>query len=169
MRLDPNRLEKIARMLRELDGVTRIRDCADYPQHGDTSVLLHCAAVAYYACTLLDALHVSYDERSLLRGALLHDYFLYDWHHQQRAKGEGLHGFTHAATALRNAKACVELTPTEENVIARHMFPLNLKPPACREAWAVCLADKYCALTETLCRNCYAEVRAMCRGILGVC
>lgn len=42
------------------------------------------------------------------------------------------------------------LTPREENIIARHMFPLVPLPPTCREAWLVCAADKYCALLETL-------------------
>ena len=32
----------------------------------------------------------------------------------------------------------------------RHMFPLVPVPPTCREAWIVCLADKWCALRETV-------------------
>lgn len=35
-------------------------------------------------------------------------------------------------------------------MIARHMFPLTPIPPGCREAWLVCLADKWCAMKETL-------------------
>lgn len=30
------------------------------------------------------------------------------------------------------------------------MFPLVPVPPTCREAWIVCLADKWCALRETI-------------------
>ena len=37
-----------------------------------------------------------------------------------------------------------------KNIIARHMFPLIPVPPQCREAWIVCLADKWCALGETV-------------------
>ena len=29
-------------------------------------------------------------------------------------------------------------------------FPLVPVPPTCREAWIVCLADKWCALRETI-------------------
>ena len=29
-------------------------------------------------------------------------------------------------------------------------FPLVPVPPTCREAWIVCLADKWCALCETV-------------------
>ena len=30
------------------------------------------------------------------------------------------------------------------------MFPLVPVPPTCREAWIVCMADKWCALCETV-------------------
>ena len=61
-----------------------------------------------------------------------------------------LHGFRHPFTALRNAEADFSLTARERNIIVRHMFPLVPIPPTCREAWIVCLADKYCALRETV-------------------
>ena len=38
----------------------------------------------------------------------------------------------------------------ERDVIAKHMFPLTLRPPRFRESWIVCLADKWCPLEETL-------------------
>ena len=80
--------------------------------------------------------------------ALLHDYFLYDWH--KADPSHRLHGFYHPGTALRNARQDFALTPREENIIHRHMFPLTPMPPATREAWIVCLADKYCAAAETV-------------------
>ena len=88
------------------------------------------------------------DEKSLIRGALLHDYFLYEWH--EKDKSHRLHGFYHPSTALRNAKEDFDLNPIEENMIARHMFPLTPIPPRYKEAWILCLADKYCATVETL-------------------
>lgn len=62
--------------------------CAAFVQHGDTSCLLHCVAVAYYSAAILDLLRIRYDRRALVRGALLHDFFLYDWHNHSRAPGE---------------------------------------------------------------------------------
>lgn len=85
-----------------------------------------------------------------VRGALLHDYFLYDWH--QPHKEYGLHGFTHPSTALRNAVQDFDLNAVERNIIARHMFPLVPIPPRYRESVIVCLADKFCSLNETFSR-----------------
>ena len=88
--------------------------------------------------------------RALVRGALLHDYFLYDWHAFDGG-AHRLHGLFHAGRALKNARAEHALSPIEENAIHRHMFPLTPIPPRCREGWLVCLADKACALCEVFC------------------
>ncbi len=127
-------------------GLTR-----QFIQHGDVTVFAHVNAVAVTAARMADALaHVGIgtDRSSLIRGALLHDYFLYDWHDPDPS--HRLHGFRHPFTALRNAEADFSLTACERNIIVRHMFPLVPIPPTCREAWIVCLADKYCALRETV-------------------
>lgn len=117
-------------------------------QHGSTTVFAHCVKVACFSLFLANKLHLTVDVRALLRGALLHDYFLYDWH--EKNAGHRFHGFTHPGTALKNAQEDFRLTPVEQNIIARHMFPLCPIPPRCREAWLVCVADKYCALLETV-------------------
>ena len=116
-------------------------------QHGKVSVYAHCVSVADTACVLAETLHLRVNERALIRGALLHDYFLYDWH--DKANGHHWHGFTHPGTALHNASEDWKLTPVEREIIKKHMFPLTPIPPTCREAWLVCLADKICAAKET--------------------
>lgn len=118
-----------------------------YIQHGSVSVLRHCIAVAICSCKIADTFHLQVDRKALIRGALLHDYFLYDWHIPD--KEHELHGFTHPFTARDNAKRDYMLSPREENIIVRHMFPLVPIPPTCTEAWIVCLADKICASQET--------------------
>ena len=87
---------------------------------------------------------------ALVIGALLHDYFLYDWHD---GKGRHLHGFTHPECAFRNAEKDYTLSPRVKNIIIRHMFPLTPVSPTCTEAWIVCIADKICAIEETLFRR----------------
>lgn len=86
------------------------------------------------------------DSASLIRGALLHDYFLYDWHRAEEA-GKW-HGFRHAQRALDNAQRDFHLNAVERDVIRKHMFPLNLRPPRYRESVLVSCADKLCALGE---------------------
>ena len=128
-------------------------------QHGDTTVLLHCLAVAYFSLKLVRLLRIRCDRKSLVRGALLHDYFLYDWHIPDST--HKLHGFHHPRRALSNARADVPLNPTEADIIAHHMFPLTPAPPHSREALVVCVVDKGCGLYETLRRNTYPGLRRL--------
>lgn len=126
---------------------TRLGKCREFMQHGKTSVLHHSIMVAYTSCKLFDMLRIKYSEGELIRGALLHDYFLYDWH--EKNEYHRLHGFTHPSRALRNAKEELSLTHTEEEIIKKHMFPLTIIPPTVREGVAVCITDKLCSVYET--------------------
>ncbi len=119
-------------------------------QHGSISVHRHCVDVALASVKIKRKFNIKCSEIEMIRGALLHDYFLYDWHTYKPAKREKLHGFTHAAKALENATHEYILTPKERDIIQKHMWPLNLKAPKCKEAWIVTIADKYCSLMETL-------------------
>lgn len=137
--------------LENLSKKSKLRRMERYIQHGDTSCLKHTIAVAYYSIKLADFLKIKYKKRDLIRGALLHDYFLYDWH--DGTKGRKVHGFTHPKAALRNADRDFTLTNIERDIIKKHMFPLTLVPPMCREGWIVCTVDKACSLYETLKRK----------------
>lgn len=117
-------------------------------QHSSVSVYDHSVHVAKISLALSRKFRLPVKERSLVRGALLHDYFLYDWHVADPS--HRLHGFIHAKIALKNARADFSLNKTEENIILRHMFPLNPIPPTCLEGWVVCVADKYCAAEEVM-------------------
>ena len=103
----------------------------------------HFSLRMYPAARLNIRIHI----RQMIRGALLHDYFLYDWHKQEVP--HRFHGFTHPKTALRNAERDFDLSERECDIISKHMFPLTLVPPMHRESWIVSMADKYCALRET--------------------
>lgn len=118
-------------------------------QHGNMTVNSHCMNVARYSIAISEKLRIRCNERELIRGALLHDYFLYDWHSKEHVQLYKLHGFFHPGTAYRNASLEYELTPREADIIRKHMWPLTIVPPACREAWIVTAADKWCSLLET--------------------
>ena len=110
-------------MIRHLEQQGRLGEEKNYIQHGTTTVFAHSVRVASLSLKLAKKLHLRVNRKSLLRGALLHDYFLYDWHEKDRS--HRLHGLYHAGTALKNAKKDFHLNKLEENIIARHMFPLN--------------------------------------------
>ena len=152
---DVVRAEKIAQEVdyaaRQLAQAGRLDLTREFIQHGDVTVYAHVTSVARASLSFAERLGrvgIFVDRASLLRGALLHDYFLYDWH--EKDASHKWHGFHHPAAALRNASADFGLSPRERDVIAKHMFPLTLRPPRFRESWIVCLADKWCALEETL-------------------
>ena len=122
-------------------------------QHGDVSVMEHSISVSMMSVKLAKLTHLKYDYYSLVRGSLLHDYFLYDWH--EKDSNHKLHGFRHADRALTNAANDFSINPIEANMIMRHMFPLNIRPPKTREAIILCIADKICAAKETVSRPFY--------------
>ena len=116
-------------------------------QHGNMTVHNHCMDVARYSLLINKKLHVNCNKRDLIRGALLHDY----WHDKEAlANRQRLHGFHHPVTALHNAEKEFRLNNRQRDIIRKHMWPLSVVPPMCREAWVVTAADKYCSLMETL-------------------
>ena len=128
-----------------------------FTQHGNVSVFAHSMAVAAYSKRLAEKLHIKHDTNSLVRGAMLHDFFLYDWHETSNI-GDGLHGFAHPYTASKNAIREFRLSPRELDIIRKHMWPLTFtKLPKYRESWLVCAVDKYCSLLETFKLNNYND------------
>ncbi|MFR7592948.1 MAG: HD domain-containing protein [Longibaculum sp.] len=123
----------------------------NFIQHGELSCYHHSLFVAYISLLIAQKMHLKVDVRSLIRGALLHDFFLYDWHlpspHNKR------HAFSHPYRAYLNASLEFEMSEREKDIIIKHMFPLTLKFPKYRESYIVLLADKYCAVYETLAWN----------------
>ena len=61
--------------------------------------------------------------------------------------------------ALKNAKRDFRLTDREQDIIAKHMFPLTPALPKYRESVLVCLVDKWCSTYEVFSRNPYGELR----------
>ena len=102
-------------------------------QHANVSTYDHSISVATMSLTLAAIFRVKVDKVSLVRGALLHDFFLYDWHDK---------------TAFDNAKKEFKLNAIEKNIIQAHMFPLSIVMPKYKESWIVTMADKICAASE---------------------
>jgi Predicted HD superfamily hydrolase len=117
------------------------------PQHGATTRYSHCVSVAYYSLRAANKFKIPCDAKSLVRGALLHDYYFYDWHEKNISHLKN--GYIHPKVALHNAMRDYDLNPLEQNIIVRHMFPVTPLPPKHREGFIVCITDKLCGLAET--------------------
>lgn len=125
----------------------RISKMNEFIQHGNVTCLQHCISVVYFSFGFCRQFHIKVDEESLIRGALLHDYFLYDWHVKDGKRK--LHGFYHPILALHNANRDFDLTRKEKDIILNHMWPLTLlHMPHYKESWIVCIMDKLCSISE---------------------
>ena len=144
---------EIDTVLEEIRKDKHVQEMKKYIQHGQVSTYEHCERVAAVSYQVDKKLHLNSDRKTLLKGAMLHDFYLYDWHE----RGDGshrLHGFSHAERAEKNAEKYVGADPKVQEVIRTHMWPLNLtRIPRTREAWIVCAADKYVSFCETLVRR----------------
>lgn len=152
--------EKITKYEKEIENIvkgykenSRFKEMDNVIQHGETTVLEHSVNVAYLSLKIAFNLKLSVDYNSIIKGALLHDYFLYN---RKDKTHKGIHGFTHPKTALKNAKNDFSLNKIEENIIIRHMFPLTIIPPKYIESLIVCLADTLSATVEFV--TCYKKL-----------
>ncbi len=127
---------------------SKFNELKKYKQHGHTSVYEHCVNVTCLSLWLCEKAKLNVNKYSLIKGALLHDYFLYDWHIHD--KSHMLHGFTHSNTALKNALKTFHLNEIEKDIISKHMFPLTPFLPRYKESWIVTFADKISSIFEVL-------------------
>ena len=132
-------------ILMELSSDGKLNQMKAFIQHGKVNTYDHVIDVARASFLVHRGLRKKSDPRALVRAALLHDYFLYDWHDVSHS---GVHFVSHPAHAAKNAKADFGLTKKEERAIRSHMFPAGLRPPTSREALILTCADKFCATRE---------------------
>ncbi len=154
MGLNQKQQEEFDSILKEYLKHPDVQRMKDYCAHGKISVLEHSLNVAATAYLLDQRFHVGSDRKDLLVGALLHDFYLYDWHDARlNLNIFRMHGYTHPGSACENAKRIFRINEVQQEVIRCHMWPLTLRSvPRHREAVLVCIADKICALKETVFR-----------------
>jgi uncharacterized protein len=56
----------------------------NFPMHSKVNTFTHSVSVAYYAVYLIEKHRWKADVPSVIRGALLHDFFLYNWHEHEK-------------------------------------------------------------------------------------
>ncbi len=116
--------------------------------HHNSSIYDHVNDVAYLSYRICKYLKLDY--RSAARGALLLDFFLYDWrnHDEPDLPRDKNHGIAHPGIALANAERYFTLNDVERDIIKKHMWPLTLVPPRYKESFVVSFADKYLSSKE---------------------
>ena len=121
------------------------RKTMNYKHHYYSSIFDHSLYVSYYSYRITKKLKLDYI--STARGALLHDFFLYDGRFDHPEKGKN-HWKEHPKTALRNASKQFVLNKIEQDIIINHMWPLTKTIPKYKEAFVVTTVDKNLASKE---------------------
>ncbi len=139
------------------------KDILSHPKFQEQRQFIHHKTITLYDHSIevafrayLVAKKLKLDTKAVVRGALLHDFFLYDWHVEGKKKHKSLfkkHGFTHARVACDNAEQYFDLTRKEKDIIIKHMFPLNIRPPRYLESWVVNFIDDYTSIREVFPRK----------------
>lgn len=124
-----------------------------YEHHYNESVYQHSMKVGYLSYKICKKLKLDYQSAAI--GGLLHDFYEEPWlingkcNIKEKQPLFKKHGFTHAKNGAENAKKYYPqlVNKNVENIIQRHMFPLNITPPKYLEGWVVVLVDKYVSLS----------------------
>ena len=135
-------------LIKDLSTADVVLQMDNYMQHGDITTLEHVIAVSYTCFVLAKRMHA--DVRTAVRGAMLHDLYLYDWHIKTDERTPLTHTLFHPKTSVKNAKKYFEPTEKELKVVRSHMWPLTVfHMPTSKEAFILTIADKYCAWNES--------------------
>lgn len=113
-------------------------------EHHGISRLDHSMKVSYYSYRIAKSLRLDYIE--VARAGLLHDFFLSD--DERTAKDRFVSTFVHPKKAVENANRVFGISDREKDIIATHMFPVNLSVPKYAESWVVNMVDKFVGITE---------------------
>jgi uncharacterized protein len=105
-------------------------------RHHNGSTLEHALSISQASWYLAGAFGLEKD--ACARGALLHDFFLYDWRDEKHPH----HATMHAGIALKNAHRYFNLDEMEKDIILTHMWPLSDSFFKYRESVLVSLVDK---------------------------
>lgn len=121
-----------------------VQQLQGYHQHtAATTRYDHCMAVAYFSFLICRRLGLDYCAAA--RGGMLHDLYHDSW---PGSDGSALQRWrTHPQAALINARA-YGLSAKEEDIIAKHMWPITRPRPLYKESVVVSCADKLAAVLE---------------------
>jgi len=158
-KLSKEDIQKYQELYESLYNDPRILRLKDIQQHRGSNTYYHILKVTRtaYRYARRSLMHVNYED--LITGAMLHDYFLYDWR-KDRSKLKR-HGHRHPKIAKANAIRDFQVNKRVQNIIVSHMWPINcFHFHTCLEGHLVSLADKSVSIREALTSRKYKERHA---------
>lgn len=147
-RITQKEYDEVRNVIVNIISTDKFKKMKEIKQHRYTNCYEHSINVATKCFIYAKKMGLKIDVISLVRGALLHDFYLYDW--RENRKRHLNHSFVHPKVSLENARGEYgDLNKIEEDIILSHMWPVTLfKFPKYKESCLVCFSDKICALEE---------------------
>ena len=148
MPIDDEQKEKLENLYQSFLNNEKILRMKDISMHRGSNCYIHSFKVAK------KAIKKSINKKNInlevvLIGAILHDYYLYDWR-QDRSKLRK-HAKNHPGIAINNAINDFDISDDVKTVIKTHMWPINIKAfPNTKEAKIVSLSDKAVTIRESM-------------------
>jgi len=148
MKLTPELKQHLEEIYQSFLHDEKILKMKDIPMHRGSNTYEHSFKVAKKAVKR-GLRYKDVNLEAILIGAILHDYYLYDWRNDRTLlKG---HGKNHPTIASKNAKDDFNIDEEVERIIKTHMWPLNWKSfPDSKEARIVSICDKMVTTVEAM-------------------
>lgn len=150
MKLSEEKKKQLEDLYQSFLNNKKILKMKEIPLHRGSNCYEHCFKVAKKSMRRAISSHkknLNYD--AILVGAILHDYYLYDWRidHKKRKR----HGRNHPYIAASNSQRDFAISDEVKKIIESHMWPINMKEfPQSKEAKIVSICDKMVSLCESL-------------------
>ena len=128
----------------------KIKKMKNIRMHRGSNCYEHSFKVAKKAIRVANrSTHKNLKYEVILIGAILHDYYLYDWREDKKKRKR--HGRNHPLIASENAVKDFKISNDVRKIIETHMWPINMRLyPKTREAKIVSICDKAVSLGESL-------------------
>lgn len=139
-------IQEFKEIIQDITENSSVLSLKEHVQHMRGSRYAHCYQVAFYTYVLTKRLGLDYI--SATRGAMLHDFYFYNWRNKGVEGQKRFHAYRHPRIALNNAIENFDLNEVEKDIILKHMWPLTFPFPKFMEGYIVTFVDKYCATKE---------------------
>ena len=156
--MDENEKNRLEGIYKDYLNNPLILKMKEVPMHRGSNTYIHSFLVAKASIKKAIKSKRKLDLESILIGAILHDYYLYDWRLNKKLLKK--HAKSHPFIAKENAKRDFNISDKVAKIIVSQMWPFNFKlHPKTKEGWIVANKDTFIATKEALTSKKYKEKR----------